>query len=153
MGGLCCLLRDKVKCNSLMKDGSWLLASFIAYFIILRIGKGASGVRYYCQISALVPLHVFVYYLYKVASYSWCEKAFHSRNCGKVMSWIAALTLEIYIVQFAIITNQFNSIFPFNTLLVFAFIVLAAYSLKVLTSLFLAVLSKEDLEWRSIVRL
>ena len=69
------------------------------------------------------------------------------------MSWIAVFTLEIYIVQFAFMTNQFNSIFPFNVLLVFAIIVLAAYLLKVMTSLFLAVLSKEDLEWKEIVRL
>lgn len=41
----------------------------------------------------------------------------------------------------------------FNVLLVFAIIVLAAYLLKVMTSLFLAVLSKEDLEWKEIVRL
>ncbi|MDF4242003.1 hypothetical protein [Prevotella sp. B2-R-102] len=72
---------------------------------------------------------------------------------GKIMSWIAALTLEIYIVQFSFVTNQFNSLFPLNVLLVFAIIVLAAYLLKVMTSLFLAVLSKEDLEWKEIVRL
>ena len=42
------------------------------------------------------------------------------------MSWIAALTLEIYILQFSFVTNQFNSLFPLNVLLVFAIIVLAA---------------------------
>ena len=153
MGGLCYLLRDKVKCSSIMRDMLWMIVSFIAYFVILKIGKGAMGIRYYSQITALIPLHTFVYYLYKVASYSWCDKAFHSLVLGRVMSWIAALTLEVYIVQFAFITNQFNSIFPLNLLLVFAIIVLAAYLLKVMTSLFLAVLSKEDLEWKEIVRL
>lgn len=136
-----------------MRDMLWMIVSFIAYFVILKIGKGAMGIRYYSQITALIPLHTFVYYLYKVASYSWCDKVFHSKRVGKIMSWIAALTLEIYIVQFAFITNQFNSIFPLNVLLVFAIIVLAAYLLKVMTSLFLAVLSKEDLEWTEIVRL
>lgn len=136
-----------------MRDMLWMIVSFIAYFVILKIGKGAMGIRYYSQITALIPLHTFVYYLYKVASYLWCDKAFHSLVLGRVMSWIAALTLEVYIVQFAFITNQFNSIFPLNLLLVFAIIVLAAYLLKVMTSLFLAVLSKEDLEWKEIVRL
>ena len=136
-----------------MRDMLWMLVSFIAYFVILKIGKGAMGIRYYSQITALIPLHIFVYYLYKVASYSWCDKVFHSLVLGRVMSWIAALTLEVYIVQFAFITNQFNSIFPLNVLLVFAIIVLAAYLLKVMASLFLAVLSKEDLEWKEIVRL
>ena len=153
MGGLCYLLRDKVKCSSIMRDMLWMIVSFIAYFVILKIGKGAMGIRYYSQITALIPLHIFVYYLYKVASYSWCKKAFHSLVLGRVMSWIAALTLEVYIVQFSFVTNQFNSLFPLNLLLVFAIIVLAAYLLKVMTSLFLAVLSKEDLEWKEIVRL
>lgn len=153
MGGLCYLLRDKIKCTSIMRDMFWLIVSFIAYFVILKIGKGSVGIRYDIQITALIPLHTFVYYLYKVASYSWCEKAFHSKVLAKIMSWIAALTLEIYIVQFAFITNQFNSVFPLNVLLVFAIIVLAAYLLKVMTSLFLAVLSKENLEWEGIVRL
>lgn len=153
MGGLCYLLRDKIKCSSIMRDMLWMIVSFIAYFVILKIGKGAMGIRYYSQITALIPLHIFVYYLYKVASYSWCKKAFCSMIVGKIMSWIAALTLEIYIVQFSFVTNQFNSLFPLNLLLVFAIIVLAAYLLKVMTSLFLAVLSKEDLEWKEIVRL
>ena len=136
-----------------MRDMLWRIVSFIAYFVILKIGKGAMGIRYYSQITALIPLHIFVYYLYKVASYSWCKKAFSSMIVGKIMSWIAALTLEIYIVQFSFVTNQFNSLFPLNLLLVFAIIVLAAYLLKVMASLFLAVLSKEDLEWKEIVRL
>ena len=153
MGGLCYSLRDKIKCMSITRDMLWMIVSFIAYFVILKIGKGAMGIRYYSQITALIPLHTFVYYLYKVASYSWCDKAFHSLVLGRVMSWIAALTLEVYIVQFAFVTNQFNSLFPLNLLLVFAIIVLAAYLLKVMTSLFLAVLSKEDLEWKEIVRL
>ena len=75
MGGLCYLLRDKVKCSSIMRDMLWMIVSFIAYFVILKIGKGAMGIRYYSQITALIPLHIFVYYLYKVASYSWCDKA------------------------------------------------------------------------------
>lgn len=88
-----------------------------------------------------------------VASYPWCEKVFHSGVYGVVMSWIAALTLEIYIVQFAFITNHFNFIFPLNVLLVFVVIVLAAYILKVMTSVFLAILSKEDVDWREVVKL
>lgn len=143
--------------NLLLFDGYWFLqaiaVAYIVFFVILKIGKGTMGIRYDIQITALIPLHIFVYYLYKVASYSWCKKAFCSMIVGKIMSWIAALTLEIYIVQFSFVTNQFNSLFPLNVLLVFAIIVLAAYLLKVMTSLFLAVLSKEDLEWKEIVRL
>ena len=44
-----------------MRDMLWMIVSFIAYFVILKIGKGAMGIRYYSQITALIPLHIVVY--------------------------------------------------------------------------------------------
>ena len=41
-----------------MRDMLWMIVSFIAYFVILKIGKGAMGIRYYSQITALIPLHI-----------------------------------------------------------------------------------------------
>ena len=151
MGGLCYQQRDKLVCNGLWKDAIVMLLSFVAYFVILKIGKGQGGIRYYSQILALVPLHTFVYYFYKMCSYSWCQRAFQIPVLGRTLAIIAALTLEIYVVQFSIITNLFNQLFPLNIFIVFVLIVFAAYLLKVLTSLFLAILSKEHLAWKEIV--
>lgn len=55
-------------------------------------------------------------------------------------------------VQFSVITNCFNHLFPLNIFIVFVLITISAYMLKVLTSLFLAVLSKEHLVWNDIVK-
>lgn len=152
MGGLCYLQRDKLVCNGLWKDALAMVVFFVAYFVILKIGKGQCGIRYYSQVLALVPLHLFVYYFYKMCSYSWCQRAFQTPVFGRIIAIIAALTLEIYVVQFSIITNQFNQLFPLNILIVFVLIAFAAYLLKVLTSLFLAILSKEHLVWKEIVK-
>ena len=46
MGGLCYLLRDKIKCMSITRDMLWMIVSFIAYFVILKIGKGTMGIRF-----------------------------------------------------------------------------------------------------------
>ena len=62
---------------------------------------------------------------------------------GKGISLVAGLTLEIYIVQFMLITNKWNSVFPLNIVIVFAVICLAAYLLKVMTAAFLSLLSKD----------
>ena len=152
MGGLCYLQRDKLVCKWLWKDALAMLLSFVAYFVILKIGKGQCGIRYYSQILALVPLHTFVYYFYKMCSYSWCQRAFQTPILGRTLAIIAALTLEIYVVQFSVISNCFNYLFPLNILIVFVLIAFAAYLLKVLTSLFLAILSKEHLIWKEIVK-
>lgn len=152
MGGLCYIKRNQLVCNSLWKDCLVMLLSFILYFAILKIGKGQSGIRYYSQILALLPLHSFVYFFYKTCSYSWCQSAFRIRILGRVVSIVAVLTLEIYVVQFSVITNCFNHLFPLNIFIVFVLITISAYMLKVLTSLFLAVLSKEHLVWNDIVK-
>ncbi len=152
MGGLCYLQRDKLVCKWLWKDALAMLLSFVAYFVILKIGKGQCGIRYYSQILALVPLHTFVYYFYKMCSYSWCQRAFQTPILGRTLAIIAALTLEIYVVQFSVISNCFNYLFPLNILIVFVLTAFAAYLLKVLTSLFLAILSKEHLIWKEIVK-
>ena len=152
MGGLCCIKRNQLVCNRLWQDCLVMLLSFILYFAILKIGKGQSGVRYYLQILALLPLHIFVYYFYKICSYSWCQSFFRIRILGRVVSVVAVLTLEIYVVQFSVITNCFNHLFPLNLFIVFFLITFAAYLLKVFTSLFLAVLSKEHLVWKDIVK-
>lgn len=47
MGGLCYMCRDKIKCEKLWKDVVAMVISFVLYFIILRIGKGQEGIRYY----------------------------------------------------------------------------------------------------------
>lgn len=58
-------------------------------------------------------------------------------------SFVAGLTLEIYIVQFMLITNKWNSVFLLNIVIEFAVICLAAYLLKVMNAAFLSLLSKD----------
>lgn len=153
MGGICCMTRDTLSLRKCWIDVIWMLLSFILYFLILKIGKGQDSILYYVQIIALIPLHTFVYYLYKVSSYPWCDICFRMKFLGRTISAVATLTLEIYIVQFTFITDSLNSLFPLNIIIVFGVICMAAYALKVLTSLFLAVMSTEHLAWREIVKI
>lgn len=143
LGGLVYLAKERIKTCNFRLDLFLCILSFVAYFVILKMGKGQEGVRYYLQILSLLPLHTFCYYIFKVASYEWTEKLFNIPYLGYLCSMIASLTLEIYIVQFAIITDRFNFIFPVSILLVFGMVVVVAYLLKILTSIFLQVMSKD----------
>lgn len=66
---------------------------------------------------------------------------------------VASLTLEIYIVQFHIITDKFNSVFPMNTIIVFALITLAAYLLRFLVNVFVQFIGKDNWNWKGIMKL
>ncbi len=151
MGAMIYSNKDKMECNRIGKDLVGFIFSFCLYFVLLAVGKGRTDVLYYVQILALIPLHLFIYYAYKVASYKWTASLFKSKYIGGVLNIVANLTLEIYVVQFVIITNKWNALFPLNILIIFSLICFAAYSLKVMTSLFLAVMSKESLQWRSLL--
>lgn len=141
MGGMTYLYKDKIEIKSLWKDCLWTIFWFALYFIILYIGKGKQDYKYYFQIVGLLPLHLFIFYAYKTASYHWCTTLFQSSRWKWLLLIISNLTLEIYIVQFHIITDKFNFLFPFNTIIVFTLIYTAAYILKMITSLFIQFLS------------
>ena len=149
MGGMTYLYKDKIKTKSLWKDCLWAIFWFVLYFIILYVGKGKQDYKYYFQIVGLLPLHLFIFYAYKTASYHWCTTLFQSSRWKRILTTIASLTLEIYIVQFHIITDKFNRLFPLNTVIVFIFICITAYCLRVMTSLFLQFLSSAPFEFKN----
>ena len=153
MGGMTYLYKDKIKIKSLWKDCLWAIFWFVLYFIILYIGKGKQDYKYYVQIVGLLPLHLFIFYAYKTASYHWCTTLFQSSRWKRILTTIASLTLEIYIVQFNIITDKFNRLFPLNTVIVFIFICITAYCLRVMTSLFLQFLSSAPFEFKNAIKI
>lgn len=153
MGGMTYLYKDKIKIKSLWKDCLWAIFWFVLYFIILYIGKGKQDYKYYVQIVGLLPLHLFIFYAYKTASYHWCTTLFQSSRWQRILTTIASLTLEIYIVQFHIITDKFNRLFPLNTVIVFIFICITAYCLRVMTSLFLQFLSSAPFEFKNAIKI
>ena len=56
---------------------------------------------------------------------------------------ISQLSLEIYIVQFAVLTGDYNSLFPLSFLINGLLVLIFAYVLKVLTNAFLHVFDKK----------
>ena len=153
MGGMTYLYKDKIKIKSLWKDCLWAIFWFVLYFIILYVGKGKQDYKYYVRIVGLLPLHLFIFYAYKTASYHWCTTLFQSSRWKRILTTIASLTLEIYIVQFHIITDKFNRLFPLNTVIVFIFICITAYCLRVMTSLFLQFLSSAPFEFKNAIKI
>lgn len=66
---------------------------------------------------------------------------------------ISALTLEIYLVGFKSINTSFNSLFPFNLLLIFLIICIQAYILKILTNILIQILGNDNFDLKKIFKL
>lgn len=153
MGAMAYCRQQQVRTRKNYRDIMWMMLSFAAYFILMKAGKGQADWRYYIQILALGPLHTFVWYAYKVASCGFVGRLFQRKYCGRTLHLIASLTLEIYIVQFMVITDKLNSLFPLNVVLVFIMICIAAYLLRVVTQFFLQFLSDQEIAWKEMVRI
>lgn len=118
--------------------------SFVLYFIIMNIGKGKTDIWYYTQIFAIIPLNTFIYYLFLWLSTLNLDKFATQNRLWKPIYWIGSLSLEIYVVQFSIITDKFNHLFPLNTIIVFVLIFITAYCLRICTNLFNQTFSTES---------
>lgn len=142
-----------IKMNNLLIDLLLSLISFLMYFVIMYFGKGKEGFYYYVQLLAILPLLSFLFYIFKVVSYNWCNLLSKTKIWPFIFA-IASLTYEIYIVQFEIIKKySFSNWFPFNTIVVFLIILFFAYMLRLLTNFFIQLFSKSNLNVRKIFKL
>lgn len=141
-------ISDKIKYNKIK-----FIFYFVLYFLIMKIGKGKDDYFYYTQIFAIIPLNLFIYYIFTYLSNIELNKLVNNKWIWNPIYLVSSLTLEIYVVQFSIISNKFNHLFPFNTIIVFIIIVFAAYILKICTNVFNQTFSNEQYSVRKIFRI
>ena len=138
------IVKDKTvtgKCHNIKTDLALAAASFILYFIILFFGRGYVGKYYYIQIAGLLPLIGFLYYFFRAVTHIRFRETNSWRIVRNSILYLSSLTLEIYIVQFDLITDKLNALFPLNAIVIFTAICVIAYLLRVLTNLCLQTLS------------
>lgn len=66
------------------------------------------------QMVSLIPLLLAIYLFFMFCSCEKITKVFDKALCGNVVYFISALTLEIYLVQYALFTDRMNFMFPLN---------------------------------------
>ena len=69
---------------------------------------------------------------------------------GRPVYFISTLTLEVYMVQYALFTDRFNDIFPWNILLTYIVIFLIAYFLKCSSNLFSLLFKEDRITWEKV---
>lgn len=125
--------------------------SFAAYFLIMAIGKGQENALYYIQLTAIIPLNLFVYYMF-VCKHIW-NKITSYLYLKQFIFILSSLSLEIYIVQFSLITEKYNDYFPLSIIIVSISIIIMAYILKIITNIFVHIISNDNLNFKNILKL
>ncbi len=141
--------REKTNTTNIL---GWLCIatlSLILFYSIQFIGKGKLGMLYYLQIVSLIPLHSFIISIYKLVNINILEQQLSRNFIRPIILTVSALTLEIYVVGFHFIyMTQFNNLFPVNLLIVTFILLCCAYTLKVLSNIFLLFIENKNNNWK-----
>lgn len=126
------------------RDGLIGILFICLYFVFISFGKCEENWRYYTEIFSLIPLNLFMFYLYRFFSQEkLIDRIYNNKWLYRMVKFVSTLTLQIYVVQFYLITDDYNHLFPLNIVLMFAIIFTVAYLLNVFTKLFEQTLSSE----------
>lgn len=155
MGGYCATQIGKSARYSSSRYVLKALAMLVLFYGIQMIGKGKDGIRYYTQIVSLLPLYGFIYYIYMSSLGSWVVRLLECKVIGKAIRFVAALTLEIYLVGFILCYCMmgFNDLFPLNLLMAFAAIVFVAYGVRIVANFILQTFKDSPYEWKIIIKI
>ncbi len=106
-----------------------------------------------CQIITVAFLYGIVYYFYKCCNAGFCRKIYESRIGSKMIMVIGGLCLESYLIQFSVITDKLNFLFPLNLPVIFIGVLVMAYVTRCFARLFSQTFRTEDYEWKKIFSL
>jgi len=111
--------------------------------------------KFYPSIAPLQIITVFflagiVYYVYKCFNADIFMRLYYTRMGNWTIMAIGGLCLESYLIQFTIITDKWNFLFPFNIPIVILMVLLAAYIVRCIARIFIQTFRTEDFEWRKV---
>lgn len=142
--------RIKLKTRPLL-DASLFTVSLALFYGIQFAAKKDMNVAPY-QIVTLVPLMGVIYFFYKLCNIKGLENVYNSHYGHPIIMTISGLCLESYLIQFAVITDKFNSIFPLNIPLIMLLVLVVAYACKVLSRFFLQTFKNEPYDWKELIK-
>ena len=80
------------------------------------------------------------------------KKLIENKYTAPVVKIVSGLCLEIYVVQYWVMTDKLNSLFPMNIPIVFVLITCFAYLLRCMSRWFSQTFKDADYDWKAIFK-
>lgn len=140
--------REKLKFNA-FKDAFALLLCLVCFYAIQLLAK-----KFYAfapfQIITIPFLFGIVYYLYKVCHAPIIKRIYLNCYGNWIIMTIGGLCLESYLIQYCVITDKLNKIFPLNMIVIFLGVFILSYIVRCIARIFSQTFRTEDYEWRKV---
>lgn len=150
LGAYVGIKREKMK-FCLIADFLKLVFCIVAFYGIQLMAKKMPETAP-LQIVTVPFLFGIILYMYKCCNAEFVRKIYESKFGNKVIMVVGGLCLESYLIQYSIITDKLNDIFPANIFIIFGIVLVFAYVVRCMARLFAQTFRTEDYDWTDIVR-
>lgn len=133
------------------KSSVCLTISIIAYYSLIFVEQRWELPM--MRMFTILPLMAFAYLLHKLCTGGFAYRMYINKYSHQFIMSIGSLCLEIYLVQPRILTDNYNYLFPFNLLLMYAFIFIAAYLLRCVARIWMQTFNDDRYEWNAVFKL
>lgn len=104
------------------------------------------------QMLSIIPLMGITFSLYSLCNTSKLLNLYNGMKYVKFMiRFIGGLCLEIYLIQSLLFTDKWNGIFPFNIVLMFILILMAAYVTRCISRIWSQTFKDSNYDWKAII--
>jgi hypothetical protein len=128
-----------------------LLGLSIAVYYILLFIEQKSGMQM-IRMFTIFPLMLFAYSLHKLCTGNLAFRMYKNKYSHLFLMTIGSLCLEIYLVQPRLLTDAFNHLFPFNLILMYLIIFIAAYLLRCVSRIWMQTFKDADYDWKIVFK-
>ncbi len=143
--------RKELKYNGWM-DFLKLLICIAVFYSVQLAAKMYKPVAPY-QVLTLIPLMGITVYFYKWCNCLWMKRLYQSKSGNAIIMTVGGLCLESYLIQYTLVTDKMNDIWPLNLILITLLILICSYLVRCLARLFSQTFRTEDYEWGKIISL
>ena len=151
MGAYLGIHRKELKYSLKWDTCKFFVCLFLFYSIQFAAKKMPSIAP--AQIVTVFFLAGVVFYLYKIFNAHVFKRIYDSKWGNSIIMIAGGLCLESYLVQYCVITDKMNNIFPLNLIVIILGVLTLAYICRCLARLFSQTFRTEDYEWKIILSL
>lgn len=105
------------------------------------------------QIVTVPLLYGIVFYSYKCCNAEWLKKLYHTHWANNVIMVIGGLCLESYLIQWSVITDRLNSLFPLNLLVIDLAVLAMSYVVRCVARTISQTFGDGDYDWAKVFAL
>lgn len=117
---------DEMKVKTTWRDPVQMVACLVVFYGIQFAAKKVSAVAPW-QIVTIPFLAGIVYYFWRCCNAVWLRKVYEIRVGNWMIMAVGGLCLESYLIQFSLLTDKLNWLFPLNIPLIMMIILVVSY--------------------------